>query len=64
MFFRRKLLIGLLALGTVGGFASGFAGMGCRAHSRRQHFERHVSELCADAALRVKAGHAPSSASP
>lgn len=62
-FFRRKLLIGLLAFGTVGGFASGFASMGCRAHARRHAFERHVSELCADAALRAKASP-PAAASP
>ncbi len=31
---RRRLLIALLALGTVGGYASGFASMARRHHSR------------------------------
>jgi hypothetical protein len=57
---RRRILILLLSLGTFGGFASGF-------HSLRHHsscgasssscswhhdaFERHVAQVCADAAL-------------
>ncbi len=47
---RRRALIVLLALGTVGGFASGFA----HAHHRRAGFERHVADVCAQAALRAK----------
>ncbi len=47
---KRRLLIALLALGTVGGYGAGFAGMGCRAHARRAAMERHVARLCADAA--------------
>ena len=47
---RRKFLIAVLALGTVGGFASGFASMG-RCHSqRRDAFEQHVAKVCVDAA--------------
>jgi hypothetical protein len=51
----RPLLIALLAIGTVGGYAAGFASLHHRAAWRRHHFERHVSELCADAALRSRA---------
>jgi hypothetical protein len=48
--FRRKILIGVLALGALGGFASGvFSFAKCRAHSRAA-FERHVAKVCVDAA--------------
>jgi hypothetical protein len=48
--FRRKILIGVLALGALGGFASGvFSFARCRAHSRAA-FERHVAKVCVDAA--------------
>ena len=47
---KRRLLIALLALGTVGGYGAGFAGLGCRAHARRAAMERHVARICADAA--------------
>ena len=50
---KRKALIALLALGTVGGFASGFRSMGCRAKHRQQAFERHVAEVCVQAAKNV-----------
>lgn len=47
---RYRLRIALLTLGTVAGFASGFASLACH-HHRRAAFEQHVSRLCADAAL-------------
>ena len=47
---RRKLLIALLALGTVGGYASGFASMRHCQSARRQSFEQHVAQVCVDAA--------------
>jgi hypothetical protein len=47
---RKKFLVVLLTLGTVGGYALGFAGLGCRAHARRQAFEEHVARVCVDAA--------------
>ena len=53
---RRKLLIGLLALGTFGGYAMGFASMRHNARWRRAAFERHVAELCVDAARDGAAG--------
>ena len=54
---RRRLLIALLALGTVGGYGMGFASMRCRAHSRRAAFEQHVAKLCVDAARGEQARH-------
>lgn len=60
MFFGRKLLIGLLAFGTVAGYASGFASFAhCarRGHeARRDAFEAHVAEVCTRAAHRVYEG--------
>jgi hypothetical protein len=47
---RRKLTIAILALGTLGGFASGFASMGACGRARRASFEEHVARLCVDAA--------------
>ena len=52
---KRKILIGLLALGTVGGYASGFACARHRAHERHDSFERHVADLCVSAAKRAEA---------
>ena len=57
---KRRLLITLLALGTLGGYGSAFAGMSCHAHARRAAMERHVARLCVDAA-RSPATAAPSS---
>jgi hypothetical protein len=51
---KRKIVMGLLALGTIGGFASGFASMGCRAQHRRQAFENRVAETCVRAAKTVE----------
>jgi hypothetical protein len=53
---RRKILITLLALGTVGGYGAGFASLACHASSarhRRADFERHVAQVCVDAARRA-----------
>lgn len=47
---RHRLLVVLLALGTVAGYGSGFASLSCRAHARRAAFERHVAHVCAEAA--------------
>jgi hypothetical protein len=57
----RKLLMVLLGVGAVAGFASGFMHM-CHGYGhfgpgarfgRHDDFERHVADTCADAALRV-----------
>lgn len=57
MTIRRKLLIGLLTVGTVGGYAAGFASLGWHARGcaaqRRQRFEDRVAETCVRAARRV-----------
>jgi len=47
---RRRLLIALFALGTLGGYGSAIAGMSCHAHARRAAWERHVAHVCAEAA--------------
>jgi hypothetical protein len=60
---RRKILIAVLALGTIGGFAAGFArlgrchhdGHGYGWHHRQRDFERRVADVCVDAALRAQA---------
>ncbi len=52
---RHRLLIALLAFGTVAGFGSGFFHLGARAAERRASFERHVADVCAEAALRAHA---------
>jgi hypothetical protein len=48
----RRFLIVLLALGAVLGFASVFRH---RYPDRREAFERHVADVCTDAALRAYA---------
>lgn len=52
---KRRILIALLALGTIGGYGVGFASMRCRAHGRQGAFERHVAKVCVDAARAGKA---------
>lgn len=59
---KRKLLIALFAFGTVAGFGSGFASLAChheRAHARRAAFERHVADICVQAANRAHAEERP-----
>lgn len=46
---KRKLLIVALAMGTVGGFASGLASLRCHRHHRYAHFKKEVTEICAEA---------------
>jgi len=50
---KRKILIGLLAFGTIGGYAAGFGSMRCRAEHRRERFEDHVASVCVEAARRA-----------
>lgn len=61
-YFKRKLLIGVLAFGTIAGYASGFAHMGhcaSRGHeARRAAFENHVADVCTRSAERVHREHA------
>ena len=46
----RRILIVLFSLGAVGGFWSVFHH---RYPDRREAFERHIADLCTDAALRA-----------
>jgi hypothetical protein len=53
--------MGLLAIGAIGGFASGFAHLACHRygggwHGRHEAFERRVADVCAEAALRATSG--------
>jgi len=47
---RRKIAMGLLTLGTIGGFASGFHSMRQHCHARHESFEAHVADVCVRAA--------------
>jgi hypothetical protein len=50
---KRKIVMGLLVLGTIGGFAAGFRSMhrGCSAdRSRHAQWEDHVADVCVRAA--------------
>jgi hypothetical protein len=47
---RKRALIALLTLGTLGGYAAGFMSIGCHAHERRAAYERHVADVCVQAA--------------
>lgn len=54
---RRPFLMALLAVGTVAGYASGFASMHCHSSCHRQQsFEQHVADVCVAAAQRSNAG--------
>lgn len=53
---KRKLLIALFTFGAVAGFGSGIGSLACWHHhasSRRAAFERHVADVCVEAALRA-----------
>jgi hypothetical protein len=55
---KRKALIAFFALGTLGGFSSGIFHMAhaCHhRHDRRAAFERHVAQVCVDAAAGSRA---------
>jgi hypothetical protein len=47
---RRRIAIVLLAIGTVGGYASGFASMRHCRSAQRSAWEHHVAKVCVDAA--------------
>jgi hypothetical protein len=50
MDMKRQIVIGLLAAGTVLGYAGGFASMRCNGKWRREAFERRVASVCVEAA--------------
>ncbi len=47
---RRRMMMALLAIGAVGGYAAGFAHMHACHRAQTSAFERHVAEVCVDAA--------------
>lgn len=55
---QRRLLVVLLALGTLGGYAAGFASLNCH-RDRRAAFERHVADVCVEAARQESLTRAP-----
>jgi hypothetical protein len=55
---KRKIVIGLLAAGTVLGYAAGFASLRRHGCARRAAMEKHVAETCVDAAERHHRGRA------
>jgi hypothetical protein len=62
---KRRILIALLTLGTIGGYGAGIAGMRCRSHARQGAFERHVAKVCVDAARGAEGAAArPGAAAP
>jgi len=57
---RRRFLMVLLAVGMVGGYATGFASCARHAgHCGRGNFEQHVADVCAGAALRAEGARGP-----
>ena len=49
----RRIVMAVLALGAIGGYAMGFASMHRHHHDRKAAFERHVASVCVDAARRA-----------
>ena len=47
---RRTILMVVLGLGVIGGYASGFAQMHHCSRARRAAFEQHVAKVCVAAA--------------
>ncbi len=56
---KRKLLIVVLALGSIAGFASGIFSMRCHARSHRSEMEERVTQICSDAIRQAQATAAP-----
>jgi hypothetical protein len=51
---RRRLVMFLLAAGTLGGYASGFAHMHACRNAHRAAFEEHIANVCVNAAKGAK----------
>jgi len=61
---KRRILIVLLALGTIAGFGMGFASLHRRSHWGQRGafhgaFEQRVAEICAASALKVSQAQKP-----
>ncbi|NUP08536.1 MAG: hypothetical protein HOW73_21005 [Polyangiaceae bacterium] len=52
---KRRIIMGLLALGTIGGFAAGFGSLACHGRERRERWKEEVAETCIRAAKNVDA---------
>ena len=55
---KRRIVMGLLVLGTVGGFAVGVKSLSCHAKHRREHWKNEVAETCVRAAKNLDAREA------
>ncbi|HYH96182.1 hypothetical protein [Hyalangium sp.] len=58
---RRRILIAMLTLGTIGGYASGFSSLRHRSQCRRAWMEQRASPTCAPC---PGGAQTPASASP
>ncbi len=47
---RQRFLMGLLAFGALGGYLGGFMSLARHSHGRREAYERHMAQVCIDAA--------------
>ncbi len=56
---RRRFIIALLALGTVGGYASGFASLRYRSHCRSVWTEARARHTCPPCPASVVSAEAP-----
>jgi len=61
---RRRIVIALLALGTVGGYASGFASLRYRSHCRSAWMEQRAYSSCAPCPGSTQAPAPPSAEAP
>ena len=52
---RRPFLAALLLLGTIGGYAAGIAHWNGNWHNMRDLRERHIADICVEAARRANA---------
>lgn len=61
---RRRIVIALLALGTVGGYASGFASLRYRSHCRSAWNEDRAASACAPCPGSTQSSTTPSAEAP
>jgi hypothetical protein len=61
---RHRILIALFALGTIGGFASGFHSLRHRGECRRSWMEERASRTCTPCPTSAEAPSAPSTQAP
>lgn len=47
---KRRIVMAVLALGAIGGYAMGFCSLHRHHQDRRGAFERHVANVCVEAA--------------